>query len=273
MKEMTLEEVQKVLLDILKDVHIFCDSHDIKYSLAYGTLLGAVRHKGFIPWDDDIDIILPRPDFERFCREYQSYKGYKLYCPNTPENYLVFARVCDNEHTLVKTNHPWSSEQTGIWIDVFPLDGMPTDNSDFMRLVKKTRRVAKKVYRLRFGKYLKLSDTVGLKDLLYCIVKKILYYNSDIKSLNRDHIKLISSHSFEDAVCCGQLCVMDYPEKEHNPKMDFNGYLKLPFCDAEFNAMSGYENILSRYYGNYMELPPVAKRVSPQSYTTHYFWK
>ena len=66
MKEMTLKDVQGVSLDILKDVHSFCESHHIRYSLAYGTLIGAIRHKGFIPWDDDVDIVIPRPDFTRF---------------------------------------------------------------------------------------------------------------------------------------------------------------------------------------------------------------
>ena len=130
MKEMTLQEVQNVSLEILKDVHAFCESHNIRYSLAYGTLIGAIRHKGFIPWDDDVDIIIPRPDFERFCQEFQSAKGYKLYRPGDPENFMVFARVCDNERTLVKTNRPWSTERTGIWIDIFPFEGLPNDENE-----------------------------------------------------------------------------------------------------------------------------------------------
>ena len=67
MKKMTLEEIQSVSLDILKDVHAFCVRNDIHYSLAYGTLIGAIRHKGFIPWDDDVDVVLPRPDYEKLC--------------------------------------------------------------------------------------------------------------------------------------------------------------------------------------------------------------
>lgn len=272
MKEMTLQEVQKVALDILKDVHEFCESHNIRYSLAYGTLIGAIRHKGFIPWDDDVDIVIPRPDYERFCKEYHSTRGYKLYSPDDPVNYMVFARICDNEHTLVRTNRPWANEQTGIWIDIFPLEGLPSDENEFATLVKKIRGVAKKVYRLRFGKFLKLSETNGLKDFLYCLVKKILYSHYDIKSLNREHIQLMSSEEFDKADYYGQLCVMDYPEKEHNPKEDFENYIKVSFADSEFYVMNGYDNILKRYYGNYMELPPEEKRVS-QSCSQNYFWK
>ena len=72
MIELTLKEQQNIGLEILKDVHGFCVSRGIKYSVAYGSLIGAIRHNGFIPWDDDVDIIMPRPDYDLFCQEYCS---------------------------------------------------------------------------------------------------------------------------------------------------------------------------------------------------------
>lgn len=273
MKEMSLNDIQNVSLEILKDVHSFCESHRIKYSLGYGTLIGAIRHKGFVPWDDDIDIIMPRPDFERFCSEYQSANGYKFYKPGDSNNFMVFARVCDNEHTYVKTNHPWSNEKTGIWIDIMPLDGLPNDKEEFLEHVKKIRRIEKKIYRLRTGRYLNLSDTMSLKKYVYCLIKRILYSKYDIRRLLHEHIQLLKKYKFEDASFWGQLTVMDYPEKEHNPREDFDHYIKMPFCGSDFYVMSGYDNILKRYYGNYMELPPEDKRVPPESSTQIYYWK
>ena len=270
---MTLQEVQKVALDILKDVHDFCETHNIRYSLAYGTLIGAIRHKGFIPWDDDVDILIPRPDFERFCREYKSSCGYQLYCPEDPGYYMVFARVCDKDNTIVKTNRPWVNEQTGIWIDIFPLEGLPSDERDFQTLVKEVRHVAKKVYRQRYGKFLKLSDTVGIKDFLLCLGKKVFYSRYDFDALIHEHIQLLKSCEYEKANYYGQLCVMDYPEKEHNPKADFMYYIKKKFCDSEFYVMNGYDNVLTRYYGNYMKLPPVSERQPSQLFTQTYYWK
>ena len=272
MKEMTLNDIQNVSLDILKDVHAFCESHDIKYSLAYGTLIGAVRHKGFIPWDDDVDIIIPRPDFERFCNEYKSSHGYKLYTPEDSVSYLTYARVCDNEHTLVKTNCPWSAEPSGVWIDIFPLDGLPSDEAVFGELVRQMRSIQKKVDRLRTGRHLKLSESMDLRSFLFCLIKRCLYCKYDINTLLHQHIQLIKSNKFEDAEFCGQLCVRDYPEKEHNPKSDFDLYFKMSFCDSEFYVMNGYDNILKRYYGNYMELPPEDKRVPPQQTTHKFYW-
>lgn len=273
MKEMTLKDIQDVSLDILKDVHAFCETHNVHYSLAYGTLIGTLRHKGFVPWDDDIDIVIPRPDFERFCLEFKSSKGYKLYKPGDMDNFMPFARVCDNEHTLVTMNHPWTIEPTGIWIDILPVDGLPSDEMEFLELVKRIRKIQERIYRLRTGRYLKLSDTISVKDYIYCLIKRVLYYRYDIRALLDQHMQLLKSYKFEDADYCGQLCVMDYPEKEHNPKADFEYRVKKQFCDMEFDVMNGYDNILRRYYGNYMEMPPEEKRVPPESLTQKYYWK
>lgn len=272
MKEMTLVDVQNVSLDILKDVHNFCESHHIRYSLAYGTLIGAIRHKGFIPWDDDVDIVIPRPDFNRFCEEYRSSCGYVLYTPDNSQSFLSYARVCDNEHTIVKTNLPWTFKPTGVWIDVFPLDGLPSDENDFMVLVKEIRDIQKIVDRLRTGKYLHFSDTMDLKTFLKCIVKRMLYFKYDLRSLLHRHIQLIQNNKYNESEFCGQLCVMDYPEKEHNPKSDFENFIKVSFEDSEFCTMNGYDNILRRYYGNYMELPPEEKRIPPQKTTHRFYW-
>jgi lipopolysaccharide cholinephosphotransferase len=273
MEKMTIKEIQGVSLDILKDVHSFCESHNISYSLAYGTLIGAIRHKGFVPWDDDIDILIPRSDFERFCQEYHSQKGYKLYRPGESNNFMPFARVCDNERTVVITNHPWSNEMTGIWIDILPIDGLPSENELFLEHVRKIRKIQKKIYRIRTGKYLRLSHTNSLKNLLFCLIKRILYGNYDIYNLLEQHISMLKSYDYEKSDFCGQLCVMDYPEKEHNPKTDFQSFIKTQFCGEEYYMMNGYDNILKRYYGNYMELPPKEKQVAPESSTQKYYWK
>lgn len=273
MKEMTLQEVQKVSLDILKDVHEFCESHNIRYSLAYGTLLGAIRHKGFIPWDDDVDIVIPRPDFERFCREYKSLCGYKLYAPDNSSSFLTYARVCNNEHTQVKTACPWTKTPTGLWIDIFPLDGLPSDETVFLKIVKDIRGIQKKVDGLRSGRYHRLSNSISVRNFIATLFRRCLYYKYDINELLCQHVNLIKKDKYESADYCGQLSVMDYPEKEHNPKEDFAFFIKVPFENSEFYVMSGYDNVLKRYYGNYMQLPPKAQQVPPQFSYIKFYWK
>ena len=106
MKEMSLKDIQGVSLNIMKRLHTFCVEHDIKYSLGYGTLLGAIRHKGFIPWDDHIDVFMMREDFDRFCEIYEDTVDFKLFSYNRGNTYSAVARLCDLQRTLVKTGSP-----------------------------------------------------------------------------------------------------------------------------------------------------------------------
>ena len=124
MKRLTHKELQDFSLEILTDIADFCEKEGLKYSLAYGTLLGAIRHKGFIPWDDDIDIIMPREDYNRFRETYKNRKFIFVDSNNTPDCFIAFGRVCDTERTITRSYIPWhgKSIKTGVWIDVFPVD-------------------------------------------------------------------------------------------------------------------------------------------------------
>ena len=123
--ELSLEEVKKTQLEILKVFASFCESNGITYYLAYGTLIGAIRHKGYIPWDDDIDVIMPRPDYNRFIREFKDNR-YVLFCPESNVDCpFSYGKLYDS-HTIIE-------EQTschyriGLNIDIFILDGMPNN--------------------------------------------------------------------------------------------------------------------------------------------------
>jgi len=151
MLEMTLREVQLFSTGLLKEVHDFCISKNIRYSMTYGTLLGSVRHKGCIPWDDDIDIMMPRPDYERFCRTFCSENGSACFSPVIGDAYLGYARVCDLKKTWVHSM-PWCKESpTGIWIDIFPIDGIDVDD-DRVKELSNINRLNKKRYWARMPK-------------------------------------------------------------------------------------------------------------------------
>lgn len=146
LKLLTLKERQEILLKLLIEIDEFCRNHNIKYSLAGGTLLGAVRHKGFIPWDDDIDIYMLREDFDRFTTIYKNTK-YNTLVFNTEinKNYLPqgFAKIV-NPLTYVFDKK--GSAEYGIFVDIFPLDSIPDNENKQKNFIKKVRRLHNRFY-------------------------------------------------------------------------------------------------------------------------------
>ena len=122
---LTVPDVQRIMLAILKDVITYFDKHDYHYVLTGGSALGAVRHQGFIPWDDDADVALPRHEYERFIREYKpNSTRYEILTPLNTENWLYgYARVSD---TYTQADGKWATVSNGVYVDVFPIDAVPS---------------------------------------------------------------------------------------------------------------------------------------------------
>jgi len=137
MKSIELNEQKQILVDILQNVHDFCKKNQINYSLAGGSLIGAIRHKGFIPWDDDIDILLHRDEYERFLQMYVDPSGiYQLHSmKNDPQYCYPFAKV---EDTRTIINENVSGPKMGISIDVFPVDDLFDDRDKCLSYIKKS---------------------------------------------------------------------------------------------------------------------------------------
>lgn len=126
MRELTLAEKKARILDIMKDIDNFCRENDIRYTLSSGTLLGAVRHGGFIPWDDDADIFMLREDFDRFVKIYKSPDYHVVFNNRSEEEFLAvgYAKICDPKTTIFYEN---SQTRYGIYVDLFPLDAVPEE--------------------------------------------------------------------------------------------------------------------------------------------------
>ena len=133
MKRVTPEELKTIQLDLLQKTADFCEQNGLRYFLCGGTLLGAIRHKGYIPWDDDIDIAMPRPDYDRFCMTFnQPNSVYRVKSLFTHPNYIcAFAKVYDNR-TLLKELH-YKGIHFGVYIDILPVDGVK-DSAQIMAL-------------------------------------------------------------------------------------------------------------------------------------------
>lgn len=272
MKELTLKELQGEELKILKDVHEFCVNHNIRYSLYGGTLIGALRHKGFIPWDDDIDIIMPRPDYIRFCREYLSDK-YKLACLENNKDYmLAFARVFDDKKTTIVSQIPWLPTDVGVWIDIFPADGLSDDRNEIDIIYKKAICLRRKLNRARnaYAKYSSFDTFTGKVKLF---LKKILTLNGyTAKSYVRKLDKLIQTYDFTTSPMWASLSCLSPHQHKHHAAETFLTCELVVFEDMKAYVMYGADAMLRERFGDYMQLPPESERVPKQDYI-HFYWK
>lgn len=271
---MSIKDVQNICLEILKDVHDFCLRNDIKYSLSGGSLLGAIRHNGFIPWDDDVDIQMPRPDYDRFIHLYKSDKGYRLFSREIDggENVRVrLSKVCEMEKTYMEQGpYCWTDVEVGVGIDIIPVDGAPDSfyeaNKHINMLIKQSRMV--NAYRVKFASFSEIIKHDSFKQRLLFVLRKIYGYfvpNNCVMSLINLHRKY--PYDTSSFFCAG----IHYGIGEWQPKKNMETYILHKFEDAEFYIMSGYDANLRSLFGDYMKLPPEDKRGTHTFY--RYYWK
>ena len=155
-----LDEMKCIQLDIMRKIHSYCKANDIRYYLSHGTLIGAIRHHGFIPWDDDIDIFMPRPDYERFCKEFPvSRYDNVLQIANShtsPYYGRPMSKVYDTRTVLIEPNY-LGDDSIGVNIDIWPLDGMPDDEKKRLIHLRKIKMLQMVLY----GRVVKYSQCKG----------------------------------------------------------------------------------------------------------------
>jgi lipopolysaccharide cholinephosphotransferase len=273
MNPLSVKEIQGVLLQIMKYIHKFCVENDIKYSLDGGTLIGAIRHKGYIPWDDDIDIAIPRPYYDKFVRTFKDSDEFKLFTPERGNSYINYARVCDIKQTIGDFHTPWTKEDVGVWIDVFPIDGEAEDEEVWKKEVHRLIRYRWISFFSRLP-YTKFKRNVPFKQNIKTLGKKILFCWLNTNLINKMSNKLLSSHDFKTSSFCGQLAFMNMWVRKRMPREWYDcEFILQTFEDTEFFISSEYDGILTSLYGNYMELPPEKDRIPGHSRLVNYYWR
>ncbi len=266
MKKVTLEEQKKIELDMLKYIKKICDKNNLRYYLAGGTLLGAIRHQGFIPWDDDIDILMPRPDYDKFAEIMKKEKGrYLLLTQDQDDYYYVFNKMVDTKTTLKEY---WMNpiKNMGVYLDVFPLDGFPESEEEYNIHADNLLDEYHDFTNSRKDGY-KMSN-YRWKRIVKRFVKYPLYLMKKNISWKKRQLNLIDSmkkYKYEDSKNVAFI-LSAYKKKEILNKKIYDDIILVQFEDEKFNAPSGYDDYLKALYGNYMELPPVEKR------KTHHFF-
>lgn len=258
MEKLTLEQLQDIEYEILCNVADLCEKNGLRYGLAGGTLLGAVRHGGFIPWDDDIDIEMPRPDYIKFMKiADQLPNRYKLSSPyNDLDNFHAYSKVYDLKTKLVEFPEGKKID-IHVYIDIFPIDGMPDEPIAQERHRLKCRRRMLSMYAFRIAKF-KLNETSGVKKLFWIFLKYIQNYL--IKDRQIYYIdRICQKYDFDKSKYCSET-IAGYGFKETMPCIVYQFDGRVKFRDREFYTFRIPEYYLTNIYGDYMQLPPENQR-------------
>ena len=258
---LTTDEVKDIELKLLIEFDRLCKENGLYYVLCGGTLLGAVRHKGFIPWDDDIDVLMPRKYYDRLLNvknidlsslpEYVELASWKSGSTDYPFIKLIDKRtVIDSKYNDDrKTNH--------LWIDIFPIDGNPESDIELKKLYRKSkfyrRILLLKMARLGQGKsFIKRAMKPALK---------LLFLPVSIKWICKRIDALAKTYDVESSKYLGGV-VWGYGTCERIDKESFLHPVSIEFEGHFFNAPSNYDEYLTNLYGDYLKMPPVEKRVT-----------
>ena len=255
MRKLSIEEAKKLVLDILDFIDSFCKEHGINYCINYGTLIGAIRHKGFIPWDDDIDLSMTRENYEKFIQLFSEKQSrYKLLSLETDDQYFNnFIKIVDPTTKIIDTRNT-KTYDSGVFIDIFPMD---TFNDT---------KVVDICYKLESFKLLSFSKHKNivygdskLKDLIRTLFWLLLrpvsprfFANQIEKQIQRYRVKNGKYIAFIPSKA---------KEKEIFPRDMFDELIETPFEHLVLPAPKHFDTVLKQFYDDYMTVPPKEKQI------------
>lgn len=255
-----IKEMQMVGYKMLQYFDEFCKSHNLTYFLCGGCCIGAVRNHGFIPWDDDVDVFMPRKDYEILKKIWKNTDKYSI--QYTTKDFLTenqFLTICDNNTTFIKTYQKDLDINHGVVLDVIPLDGCP----------KGFNRKMQKIWALLYSLFIVGKSPENHGKLINIIAKIILtfVYSKKLRyKLWKFCEKKMTKYPIEKCEYITELCTGPHYMKNEYPKVIFDHAIYKKFEEDKFPIPVGYDFYLKMAFGNYMELPPLEKRVCHHEY-------
>ena len=269
LKQLTFEEIKKCEQNILEQFTAFCDKNNLRYYLAYGTLIGALRNKGFIPWDDDVDVNMPRKDYNEFISLLAKQNNLisdniEIKTPSSKKYQYPFVKVIDNT-TFVQEKTMKKKYKTSVWIDIFPMDKVPEQKNEREKFINKIKKMDKYYFYTIERKY-SGSDLIGkikfnILRILFTPVYSIINQKKRIDEFAQKY-ENSSFNTYSELIINpkADLCIMNSDDFKQT-KVTFEGKLYTTFLN--------YDKVLKDYYGDYMQLPPENKRILAHSLTAY----
>ncbi|MEY4397815.1 MAG: hypothetical protein RLZ53_391 [Actinomycetota bacterium] len=265
----TDQEHKALMLSMLIEFDKFCNAHGLTYYLSGGTLLGAVRHKGFIPWDDDVDVNMPRPDCEKLMALSNGKIGpFELMPPNYSKDFYTYHWKLFGDDILVAKRYPGGIGQKlyPVFMDIFPIDGLPDTDAGNETHYKQIGRIKRKANHARG-----LQIYLGRNPFLILLNRALnLFYSKfGVKKYFDQVIELAKSIRYEDSEHVGVKMTYVHTTEERVVKSEYSPVVKLDFEGHKFSAPQGYDQYLKQLYGpKYMEWLPVHQRIARHNLVT-----
>ena len=265
MKELSLQELKEIELEILKMFDSFCKENNIRYYLSHGTLLGAIRYKKFIPWDDDVDLLIPREDYDRMLTLFEDTDRYHLFAFEKDPSYrFPIAKLCDM--TTRKDEFGYDNGVTlGVDIDLFPLDAW---DDDLKKAKKEAKSIKKNMFRLTLSKLKKADSKHPIKRMIkgaYMCFCKMLGSQYFIKKIIKASHK--KGQTGQNYLGCKAWCV--YGERGIIPAEVFAEPSLIEFEGQMFPAPGDWDTYLTCLYGDYLPEPPKEKQKTHHSFKAY----
>ncbi len=260
MRELSIAEIKKIQYDILLFFHNMCEEHGITYYLSNGTLLGAVKYKGCIPWDDDIDVCMPRPDYDRLMEIWKDISSaeYELFSIELNDNYLFPFAKLSRKGTVLNELNVDNGVTLGVNIDVFPLDGFGNNKVE-------SEKIYKKMDKLRCQLHWSKCDVSKTSNPIKRFLKHIISFKYKLKGAKKICLEistLAQQRKYSEDAYIGNSVWGFYSPGEAHERSVFADKVRVTFEENDFYAPIGYDTFLRKLYGDYRKDPPIEKQVT-----------